>query len=107
MANQHEGSLEHKIKEKFQCSTIEWFESCIDEGLTYVEASKKIGGFTNGTIKKWAKRLGVELMPDQPVKVESEQYRKEFFAPELNRTNFLNRSWTTNNKSKSTKVATD
>ena len=93
MANQHEGSLEHKIKEKFNCTPIEWFESCIDEGLTYLEASKKIGGFTNGTIRKWAKRLGLELMPDQPLKLEAAEYQKKFYEQNLNIHNFLSRKW--------------
>ena len=79
MANQHEGSLEHKIKEKFNCSANKFFEICADEGLTYLEAAK-VGGFTNGTIRKWAKRLGIELMPDQPIKVESAEYQEKFYA---------------------------
>ena len=96
MANQHEGSLEHKIKEKFNCSTVEWFEICAGEGLTYLEAAKKVGGFTNGTIRKWAKRLGIELMPDQPIKVESAEYQKKFYDKKINIHNFLSRKWANN-----------
>ena len=83
MANQHEGSLEHKIKEKFNCSANKFFEICADEGLTYLEAAKKVGGFTNGTIRKWAKRLGIELMPDQPIKVEDLLNTKKSFTQRI------------------------
>jgi hypothetical protein len=96
MANQHEGSLEHKIKEKFDCSAVKFFEICADEGLTYLETAKKVGGFTNGTIRKWAKRLGIELMPDQPIKVESAEYQEKFYANDINIHNFLSRKWATN-----------
>ena len=92
MANQYEGSLEHKIKQKFNCSVYEWFETCTNKGFTYMQASEEVGGFTYGTVKKWAKKLGITLASDQPEKTQ-EDFQQKFCAKEINIHNFLNRKW--------------
>ena len=60
MANQYTGSLEHKIRERFDCSAKTLLERFSEEGLSYSEAEKRIG-VTHSTIRKWARRYDITL----------------------------------------------
>lgn len=94
MANQYTGSLEHKIRERFQCGARELLERFAAEGITYVEAEKRIG-VTHGTIRKWSRRYDIALKSSGPEEMLREQQDrvKAFFAKELNEFNFLSRRW--------------
>ncbi len=92
MANQYMGSFEHVIKQKFQCSAEELLNRFADEELTYVEAEKKIG-LSQATIRKWAKRYGVELERGESDDDLSSNVRELFFSPQLNVYNILSRPW--------------
>lgn len=95
MANQYSGSLEHKVQERFNCTAEELLRQLAEEGLSYMEAEKRIG-VTHGTIRKWARRYDIILRPNEPEDVlkEEQERMKKFFAKELNVHNFLSRSWT-------------
>jgi len=91
MANQYTGSLEHKVRQKFGCSALELLHQCLAEDLSYNDVQTKLG-VTQGTIRKWARRYGVELRSDKTYKVEDDKSQL-FFSSEINSYNFLSRKW--------------
>ena len=91
MANQYSGSLEHKVKQKFGCSAKEVLKQFASENLSYFEAQDRLG-VTHGTIRKWAKRFGLELRSIAPDYIQ-ENVTERFYAPEMNMYNFLSRKW--------------
>jgi len=91
MANQYTGSLEHKVKEKFGCSAEEILHRFAKKDYSYYDAEDELG-VTHGTIRKWAKRLGIELKSVAREEVQ-ENIIERFFAPEMNTYNFLSRKW--------------
>jgi hypothetical protein len=91
MANQYTGSLEHKVRQKFGCSALELLQQCLAEDLSYNEVQNKLG-VTQGTIRKWARRYGVELRTDKTSQIEDDKSQL-FFSPEINQYNFLSRKW--------------
>ena len=92
MANQYSGSFEHIIKQKFNCSAEEALQACVNEGLSYNDAEKKLG-FKHGTIRKWAKRFGLSLKVDEDSGSKKEQFINFFKDSRLNQYNILSRSW--------------
>lgn len=91
MPNQYSGSFEHKIQERFSCTAKELLEKLASENLSYQEAEKKIG-ITHGTIRKWARRYGIKLKAAANAG-SYDEFRQSFFSMELNRNNFLSRTW--------------
>ena len=92
MANQYSGSLEHIIKTKFNMGAREWLEWCVSEQLSYVDAQNKLG-VTHGTIRKWARRFGIELQSSPQYEESHNHHAEQFFAREINTHNFLSRAW--------------
>ncbi|MDO8954769.1 MAG: hypothetical protein Q7V63_07965 [Gammaproteobacteria bacterium] len=91
MANQYTGSLEHKVKLKFGCSALELLQQCLADDLSYNEVQSRLG-VTQGTIRKWARRYGVELRSDKVCQIEDDKSQL-FFSAEINAYNFLSRKW--------------
>ncbi|MDF2940625.1 MAG: hypothetical protein K0R66_1267 [Gammaproteobacteria bacterium] len=91
MANQYTGSLDHKVRQKFGCSALELLQQALAEDLSYNEVQAKLG-VTQGTVRKWARRFGVELRSDGSCEVEEDKSHL-FFSPEINSYNFLSRRW--------------
>ena len=91
MANQYTGSLEHKVRQKFGCSALELLQQALAENLSYNEVQAKLG-VTQGTVRKWARRFGVELRSESTYEVEEDKSQL-FFSPEINAYNFLSRKW--------------
>ena len=94
MANQYSGSLEHKAKQCFNCSAEELLQQCADEKLTYHDVEKRLG-VSSGTIRKWAKRYGLELMPVKQIEIDQEKLA-QFRSNSINNYNLLSRRWTSN-----------
>lgn len=91
MANQYSGSLEHKARQKYDCSAEELLKHFAQEDLSYFDAQDRLG-VTHGTIRKWARRFGIELRSCQE-EIESQDHSSSFYAPEMNVFNFLSRPW--------------
>ncbi len=91
MANQYSGSLEHKARECFNCSAEELLKRCAKEQLTYHDLEKRLG-VSSGTIRKWAKRYGLELQPAKQIEIDQEKLA-QFQDQKLNSYNFLSRPW--------------
>lgn len=91
MANQYTGSLEHIVQTKFSMGAREWLEQCAAENLSYVDAQNRLG-VTHGTIRKWARRYGIELSTPQKEE-EDNKHIELFFAKEINAFNLLSRRW--------------
>jgi hypothetical protein len=91
MANQYSGSFEHKMQARFNCTAEEVLKKFASEDLTYYDAEEKTG-ISQNTIRKWSKRLGVDLLSGEPPKVDEEKERL-FTANEMNMVNFLSRPW--------------
>lgn len=91
MANQYTGSLEHKAQVKYGCTARELLENFAQENLSYLDAQDRLG-VTHGTIRKWARKFGVELKSEQPEN-NTEAQENLFFSPEMNAFNFLSRRW--------------
>lgn len=93
MANQYTGSLEHKAQEKFGYGAIELLEDFADRGLSYEEAEEQIG-IAHCTIRKWAKRYGIELKASEEKKAELEKRKTLLFrSKQINQYNLLSRAW--------------
>jgi len=91
VANQYIGSLEYIVQSKFSMSAREWLEQCAADNLSYLEAQNRLG-VTHGTIRKWARRLGIELSKPQKEELDS-KHVELFFAKEINAFNLLSRRW--------------
>lgn len=91
MANQYSGSLEHKARQKYDCSAKELLKHFSEEDLSYLDAQDRLG-VTHGTIRKWARRFGIELRSGEIEQKDDDRLR-QFYAPELNSFNFLSRKW--------------
>jgi|GEM_PF-2563861 len=93
MANQYFGSFEHKVQERFNCSALEMLKVWAEKGNTYAEVEATIG-ISHGTIRKWARRYGLELKSGQTTPTHQERL-EQFYDPNLNIYNFLSRRWET------------
>lgn len=91
MANQYSGSLEHKVRQKYDCSAEILIKRFAEENLSYFDAQDRLG-VTHGTIRKWARRFGIELRSTQ-IKEKEEDYSLLFFSENMNSFNFLSRKW--------------
>ncbi len=93
MANQYSGSFEYLVREKFSCSAEELLSQFSEEGVTYLEAERKTG-VSQSTIRKWSKRFGIELPPNEGTPYSPENDLLSLFrAPDMNSYNFLSRKW--------------
>lgn len=93
MPNQYIGSFEHVVNERFGCSAKSLLEGYVDEGLSYIDASKRLG-FQHVTIRKWARRFGLQLKVVRPVKdSKKEKFLEKFKERGLNQCNVLSRQW--------------
>ncbi len=93
MANQYSGSFDFLVKEKFDCSAHSLLSQFASDGITYSEAEKKTG-VSQSTIRKWAKRYGIELQPnDGSQNTQAQDIRALFQSPQLNIYNILSRKW--------------
>lgn len=93
MANQYSGSIEHKARQKYNCSAESLLERFAKEKLSYFDVQDRLG-VTHGTIRKWARRFGIELSPGQMTQ-DKKDYAELFYGREINALNFLSRSWST------------
>jgi len=91
MANQHCGSFEHKIQERFQCTARDILKKFAEENLSYYEVEQRVG-FTHGTIRKWARRYGIHLRCEI-MRSQKDVLDRRFFEPVINSINFLSRRW--------------
>jgi hypothetical protein len=96
MANQYEGNFEDIIKKKFNCTAVKVLQECVNEGLSYTGAAKKLG-FAHGTIRKWTRRFGLKLKAGEPPRLETEDFFKSFNDRKINQHNILSRSWLQSN----------
>ena len=92
MANQYTGSLEHKAQSKFGCTARELLEAFAEEQISYMDAQDRLG-VTHGTIRKWARKYGLELKGGCQEIDRSEEHENMFFSSEMNAFNFLSRRW--------------
>ncbi len=91
MANQYSGSIEHKARQKYNCSAESLLRRFSEEDLSYFDAQDRLG-VTHGTIRKWARRFGIELRSCQMTQ-DKEDYSALFYGQEMNTLNFLSRRW--------------
>ena len=94
MANQYSGSFECIIHERFDCSAKVALQECINDDLSYIDAGKRLG-FSQATIRKWAKRFNLKLKAGEPLKSNPDQFMQFFKEETLNKYNALNRRWLT------------
>jgi len=92
MPQQHTKGLDKIIRDKFNVSVNYWLERCASKNLTYEDAQQIIG-VSDYTIRKWARRLGIELQSSEKDKVLMDKYHELFTAKEMNEINFLSRRW--------------
>jgi hypothetical protein len=93
MPNQYTGSFEHIIYERYGCSAKELLKNYAEEGVTYIDAGKRLG-FQHVTIRKWAKRFGLKLkVATQTKPKRSDRFLNKFKESTLNQCNVLSRKW--------------
>ncbi|MFC4892200.1 hypothetical protein ACFPDQ_03960 [Pseudofrancisella aestuarii] len=103
MANQYSGNFEQIIRNRFKCSAKDILLVCKKRGFSYYDAEKFLG-FKHVTIRKWAKRFDIKLIPrikrkEDILSTKKEQdYIKQCKKNDITKNNIFSRSWINNLK---------
>ena len=92
MANQYNGSFTSVVESKYKRPLKEVLQSLSDNGMT----SKSIAdllGFTVGTVKRYANKLGVDIASNSVKKDKHHYFWDDFRKGEINQLNVLFRGW--------------
>jgi transposase len=94
--NQHAGSLNHIVKDKYGMSVKDLLIQFAKDGLTSVEVAKKLN-VARSTVNNYARRYGIKLKNPQKSEQEKlcvvEQLSELRKTGTLNATNLLNVRW--------------
>ena len=93
MANQYQGSIEHKARQFFGCSARAFLEQAAASGMTCTIAAQRLGVNRN-TLHKWLRKFDIALPAGTTVSRAKTGLNPRFFDSTLNKFNALSRCWT-------------
>ena len=92
-------TVEARIKKLYNCTVVEFFQKCVDEGLETFEIAEMINCSVSN-LRRIARKYNYTFFQPEPVQMFCES--ETFTTKHLNLDNLLSRSWTTTQEEKAT-----
>lgn len=88
-------TVEARIKKLYNCTVVEFFQKCVDEGLETFEIAEMINCSVSN-LRRIARKYNYTFFQPEPVQMFCES--ENFTTNKLNLDNLLSRSWTAQSK---------
>ncbi|MFT6836460.1 MAG: hypothetical protein ACJA0H_002510 [Francisellaceae bacterium] len=83
-------TVEARIRKLYNCSVVEFFQKCVDEGLETYEIAEMINCSVSN-LRRIARKYNYTFFQPEPVQMFSDS--ENFSTKKLNLDNLLSRSW--------------